>query len=71
MEDRFLSKNKARAVFVDLTAAYDFVCYRSLACKLLWLLPDGNIFCMMMELISIRSFTLTYRAAVLGQQRCR
>ena len=58
IEDRFLAKNKARAVFVDLTAAYDFVCYRGLTCKLLRLLPGWNIFCMMMvELISIRSFT--------------
>jgi len=55
----FLAKNKARTVFVDLTAAYDFVCYRGLSCKLLRLLPDRNIFRMMMELISIRSFTLT------------
>ena len=44
-------------MFVDLTAAYDFVCYRGLTSKLL--LPDRNIFRMMMELISIRSFTLT------------
>ena len=52
-----MAKNKARAVFVDLTAAYDFVCYRGLTSKLL--LPDRNTCRMMIELISIRSFTLT------------
>jgi len=34
IEDRFLAKNMARAVFVHLTAVYDFVCYRGLTCKL-------------------------------------
>ena len=68
IEDRFLAKNKARAVFVDLTAAYHFVRYRGLTCELLRILPVRNTFrMMMMELISILSFTLT---TGLGQQRC-
>jgi len=46
-------------VLVDLTAAYDFTCYRGLTCKLLRLLPGRHIFCMIMDLVSIRSFTLT------------
>jgi len=56
---KFLPKKKARAVLVDLTAAYDFTCYRGLTCKLLRLLPGRHIFCMIMDLVSIRSFTLT------------
>jgi len=46
-------------VFVDLTAAYDFVYDRGFTCMLLRLLPDRNIFRVMMELISVGSFTLT------------
>jgi len=52
---RFLAKKKARAV----TAAYDFTCYRGLTCKLLRLLPGRHIFRMIMDLVSIRSVTLT------------
>ena len=39
IEDSFSAKNKAGAVFVDLTAAYDTVWHRGLTCKLLRLLP--------------------------------
>jgi len=46
-------------VFVNLAAVYELVCYRGLTCKLLRVLLDRNIFRMVMELISIRSFTLT------------
>ena len=35
IEDSFLAKKKAGAVFVDLTAAYDTVWHRDLTCKLL------------------------------------
>jgi len=40
IEDSFSAKKKARAVFVDLTAAYDTVWHRGLTFKLLRLLPD-------------------------------
>jgi len=70
IEDRFLAKNMARAVFVDLTAAYDFVCYRGLTCKLLRFLFVRSIFRMMMELISIGSFTLTTGPGRWVAQRC-
>jgi len=40
IENRFSAKKKAVTVFVNLTAAYDTVCHRSLTCKLLRFLPD-------------------------------
>ena len=48
-----------RAVFIDLTAAYDTVWHRGLTWKLLRLLPDKHMVRMIMELIRNRSFTLT------------
>ena len=42
IEEYFLSKKKAGAVFVDLTAAYDTVWHHDLACKLLQLIPDRH-----------------------------
>ena len=59
IEDSFEAKKKAGAVFVDLTAAYDTVWHRGLTCKLLRLLPDKHMVCMIMELVRNRSFTLT------------
>ena len=59
LEDSFLAKKKAGAVFVDLTAAYDTVWHRGLTCKLLRLLPDKHMVRMIMELVQNRSFTLT------------
>ena len=59
IEDDFSAKKKSRAVFVDLTAAYDTVWHRGLTCKLLRLLPDRHIFHMIMEMVSNRNFTLT------------
>ena len=59
IEDNFLAKKKAGAVFVDLTAAYDTVWHRGLTCKLLRLLPDRHMISMIMELVRNRSFTLT------------
>ena len=56
IEDSFEAKNKAGAVFIDLTAAYDTVWHHGLTCKLLRLLPDKH---MIMELVRNRSFTLT------------
>ena len=59
IEDSFEAKKKAGAVFVDLTAAYDTVWHRGLTCKLLRLLSDKHVVRMIMELVQIRSFTLT------------
>ena len=59
IEDSFVAKKKAGAVFVDLTAAYDTVWHRGLTSKLLRLLPDNHMVRMIMELVRNRSFTLT------------
>ena len=59
VEDSFETKKKAGAVFVDLTAAYDTVWHRGLACKLLRLLPDKRMVKTIMELVLNRGFTLT------------
>ena len=59
IEDCFQDKKKAGAVFINLTAAYDTLWLRGLACKLLRLLLDRHMVKMMMELVHNRSFTLT------------
>ena len=59
IEDSFETKKKAGAIFVNLIAAYDTVWHRGLTRKLLRLLPDKNMVRMIMELVQIRSFTLT------------
>ena len=59
IEDSFKAKKKAGAVFVNLTAAYDTVWHRGLACKLLRLLPDKHMVKMIMELVRNRSFILS------------
>ena len=59
IENSFEAKKKAGAVFVDLIAAYDTVWHHGLTCKLLRLLPDKHMVCMIMELVRNRSFTLT------------
>ena len=59
IEDCFEDKKKAGAVFIDITAAYDTIWHRDLACKLLRLLPDRHMVKMIMELVYNRSFTLT------------
>ena len=59
IEDSFSARKKAGVVFVDLTAAYDTVWHRSLTCKLLQLLPDRHMVCMIMEMVGNRNFTLT------------
>ena len=59
IEDTFLAKKKARAVFVDLTAAYDTVWHHGLTCKLLQLPPDRHMVHMITEMVSNRSFNLT------------
>jgi len=46
-------------VSVDITAAYDTVWHRVLACKLVQLLSDRHMFCMIMEIVYNRSFRLT------------
>ena len=44
---------------MDLTAAYDTVWHRGLACKLLRLILDRHLVRMIMKLVQSRSFTLT------------
>ena len=51
IEDSFEAKQKACAVFIDLTAAYDTVWHRDLTCKLLRLLPDKHMVKLIMELV--------------------
>ena len=55
IENSFEAKKKAGAVFVDLTAAYDTVWHRGLACKLLRLLPDKHMVRLIMELFKIEA----------------
>jgi len=50
-EDNFSAK-KAGAVLVDLTAAYDTM-PSWLTCKLLQLLPDSHMVCMIMEIVAV------------------
>ena len=59
IDDSFSAKNKAGTVLADLTAAYDTVCQRGLTWKLLRLLVLQTIFRMTIELVDIRSITLT------------
>ena len=59
IENSFEAKNKAGAVFIDLTVAYDTVWHRGITCKLLILLPDKHMVRMIMELVRNRSFALT------------
>jgi len=59
IEDSYSVKKKAGAVFVDLTAADDTVWHLCLTCKLLRLLPEKHIVCMIMEMVGNRSSTLT------------
>ena len=59
IKDFFEAKKKTRAVFVDLTAAYDTVWHRGLTCKLLRFLPDKHVVRIIMKLVRNRSFTLT------------
>ena len=58
IDDSFKAKEKAGAVFINLTAAYDIVWHRGLTCKLLRLLPDKHMVRMIMEFVRNRSFTL-------------
>ena len=53
MEDSFSAENKAGALFVDITAAYNTVWH-----NLLQSLPDGHMVHMIMEMVSNSSFTL-------------
>ena len=59
IDNYFSAKKKTGAVFVDLTAAYDTLWHRGLACKLLRLIPDGNLVRMIMKLVQNRCFTFT------------
>ena len=59
IENSFEAKNKAGAVFINLTAAYDTVWHRGFTCKLLRLLPDKHMVRMIIKLVQNRNFTLT------------
>ena len=59
IEDGFLAKMKAGAVFVNLTAAYDTAWHRSLICKLPQLLPDWHIVLLIIKIGHNRCFTVT------------
>ena len=60
IEDSFEAKEKAGAVFVNLTAAYDTVWHRGLTCKLLRFLPDEHMVWMIMELVRNRKLYAHY-----------
>ena len=59
MEESFQAKQKAGAVFIDLTAAYNTVWHRGLIYKLLQIVPDKHMVKMIAELLQNCSFTLT------------
>ena len=54
----FQRKEKACAVFVDLTAAYDTIWHRGLALKLLQTIPSKHMVKLIMQMMTNRSFTL-------------
>ena len=58
IEDSFQAGEKAGAVFLDLTAAYDTVWLRGLHMKLLETIPDKHMVSCIMEMLSNRSFRL-------------
>ena len=58
IEDSLQAGEKAGAVFLDLTAAYDTVWLRGLHMKLLETIPDKHLVGFIMELLSNRSFRL-------------
>ena len=65
IEESFLEKKTASAVFVDIIAAYDTVWHCSLTCKLLHFLPNKNMVKMIIEFITNHSFTL-----IIGSGTC-
>lgn len=58
IEESFQAGEKAGAVFLDLTAAYDTVWLRGLHMKLLDTIPDKHMVSFIMEMLSNRSFRL-------------
>ena len=50
-------KNMEEAVFVNLSASYGTVCHCGFSNKLLLLLPDKRIVCVIKELVIKRNFT--------------
>ena len=58
IEDSFQANEKAGAVLLDLTAAYDTVWHRGLHLKLLRIIPDRHMVRFIMEMLSNRSFVL-------------
>ena len=59
IEDCYLAKKKAGAMFIDLTAAYDAIWHNGLTCKLLHILPDRHMVHIIMELEQNCTCTLT------------
>ena len=57
IKDDVSAKNKAGAVFVNLTAAYDTEWHRSLTCKLFILFSERHMESLIMELVRNQSFT--------------
>ena len=55
IESSFSAKNKAEAVFVNLTAAYDTVWHRDLICKLLHLMHDRFMIRVIMDLSATKA----------------
>ena len=51
IDDSFLAKKKAGAMFIYLTAAYDTVWQSDLTCKLFYILPDKYMGHMIMKLV--------------------
>ena len=58
IEAAFKTGKKCRAVFVDLSAAYDTVWHKGLTLKMLRLIPSKHMARFMQELITNRSFKL-------------
>ena len=58
IEDSFQAGEKAGAVFLDLTAAYDTVWLRGLHMKFLETIPDKHMVSFIMEMLTNRSFRL-------------
>ena len=57
-EDSFQHTENTGVVFLDLTAAYDTVWHRGLHLKLLRIIQDIHIVCLIMEMLSNRSFVV-------------
>ena len=71
IEDSFEANAFARAVFVDLSAAYDTVWHRGLTLKLLAVIPSKDMVRMLMAMISQRSFVVDFRGRLSRRRSLR